>query len=140
MRTNRAASEGFTLLEILIVILIIGLLTGIVGPRLMSHIGKSEVTTARAQIDAFTKALGAYRLDMGQYPTQQQGLRALVEAPAGDSRWRGPYLGGAIPKDPWGQDYIYRNPGSQGREFEVISYGRDRSPGGQQDDADVVGH
>ncbi len=129
--------RGFTLLELLIVVLIIGLLTGIVAPRFMAQINRSEVTTARAQIDALTKAVQTYRIDMGQYPTNERGLRALIESP-GDPRWRGPYMQGVIPKDPWGQAYQYRSPAEQGRDFDVRSLGRDRAPGGQGDDADVT--
>lgn len=133
-------SGGFTLLELLIVILIIGLLTGIVGPRFMAQINRSEQTTARAQIDALSKAVDAYRIDMGRYPANDVGLRALVQ-PANDARWRGPYLNGAInseiPPDPWGLPYQYRSPGAQGRDFDIVSLGRDRAPGGAGEDADL---
>jgi general secretion pathway protein G len=134
---HRRATRGFTLLELLVVVLIIGLLTGIVGPRLMGQIGRSEVTAARAQIDAFDKAVQAYRLDMGQFPTTDQGLRVLVTAPGSDARWRGPYLKGSIPNDPWGMPYQYRVPGSSGRDYDIVSYGRDKSAGGSGDDADL---
>lgn len=134
---HRRATRGFTLLELLVVVLIIGLLTGIVGPRLMGQIGRSEVTAARAQIDAFDKAVQAYRLDMGQFPTTDQGLRVLLTAPGSDTRWRGPYLKGAIPNDPWGMPYQYRAPGSNGRDYDIVSYGRDKSAGGSGDDADL---
>lgn len=133
-------SRGFTLLELLVVVLIVGLLTGIVAPRFMAQISRSEVTTARAQIDALAKAVLAYRVDMGVYPANDVGLRALVEPP-NDPRWRGPYLsiasGAAIPRDPWGSPYRYRSPGSQGRDFEILSLGRDRAPNGTGDDADL---
>jgi general secretion pathway protein G len=129
--------RGFTLLELLVVILIIGLLTGIVAPRLMGQIERSERTAARAQIDAFDKALQAFRIDMGRYPSSSEGLLALQEAPAGDPRWRGPYLKGGVPRDPWGGDYLYQAPGSNGREFDLLSHGRDRNHGGVGDDADI---
>lgn len=129
--------RGFTLLELLVVVLIIGLLAGIVAPRFMAQISRSEVTTARAQMDALAKAINAYRLDMGRYPPASPGLRALLESP-GDPRWRGPYMEGAIPPDPWGSAYQYRSPGEQGRDFEIRSLGRDRAPGGSGDDADLV--
>ena len=133
-------STGFTLLELLIVLLIIGLLTGIVGPRFMSQMNRSETTTARAQIDALSKAVQAYRIDMGRYPGNDVGLKALVQPPA-DPRWHGPYLNsitnGEIPLDPWGSPYVYRSPGAQGRDFDILSYGRDRAPGGTGDDADI---
>ena len=129
--------RGFTLLELLVVILIIGLLTGIVAPRFMSQISRSEVTTARAQMDAFRKAIEAFRIDNGRYPTTAEGLDALVTAPAGATRWNGPYLQGAIPLDPWGTKYQYQSPGPDGRDYEILSYGRDRAPGGTGDDADI---
>ena len=131
------AIRGFTLLELLVVILIIGLLTGIVGPRFLSQIGRSEVTTARAQMDAFDKALQAYRIDMGRYPTTAEGLQALVTAPGNDPRWRGPYLKGDVPKDPWGTPYGYANPSTRGKDFDLTSLGHDRAPGGTGDDADL---
>lgn len=130
--------RGFTLLELLVVILIIGLLTGIVGPRLLSQITKSEVTTAKAQMDALAKALQAYRIDTGRFPTTAEGLQALAQQPANEARWRGPYLDGALPDDPWGSPYQYRAPGQNGREYELLSYGKDRSAGGSGDDADLV--
>jgi general secretion pathway protein G len=133
-----ASRRGFTLLELLVVILIIGLLTGIVGPRFLGQIGRSEVTAAKAQLDAFDKALQAYRIDTGRFPTTAQGLQALLVAPADEPRWRGPYLRGALPQDPWGSAYQYRAPGLQGQEFELLSLGKDRAPGGTDDDADLT--
>lgn len=129
--------RGFTLLELLVVILIIGLLTGIVAPRFMGQISRSEATTARAQLDALDKALQAYRIDTGRYPGAGQGLRALVTQPGDEPRWRGPYLQGDLPADPWGTAYVYRTPGPSGRDYELMSYGRDRAPGGSGDDADI---
>jgi general secretion pathway protein G len=136
--TRALRRRGFTLLELLVVILIIGLLTGIVGPRLMNQISRSEITTARAQIDALAKALQAYRIDTGRFPSSGQGLQALVQQPADEPRWRGPYLDGAVPEDPWGSAYQYRAPGQNGREYELQSYGKDRVAGGSGDDADIV--
>ena len=133
-----AKTRGFTLLELLVVILIIGLLTGIVAPRFMGQVSRSEVTTARAQLDALDKALQSYRLDTGRFPTTAQGLKALVTQPGDESRWRGPYLQGEVPADPWGQAYQYRSPGANGRDFEVMSLGKDRAPGGSGDDADLA--
>ncbi len=130
--------RGFTLLELLVVILIIGLLTGIVAPRFMSQISRSEVTTAHAQMDAFRKAIEAFRIDNGRYPTTAEGLDALVAAPSGATRWNGPYLLGAIPVDPWGTKYQYQAPGPNGRDYQILSYGRDRAPGGTGDDADIA--
>lgn len=142
MTTSRAPrlrrTQGFTLLELLVVILIIGLLTGIVAPRFMAQIGRSEATAARAQLDAFDKALQAYRIDTGRYPSTAQGLRALVTQPSDESRWRGPYMRDEIPFDPWGGAYQYRYPGSNGHDYDLLSYGRDKAPGGIGDDADIV--
>jgi general secretion pathway protein G len=133
-----APQRGFTLLELLVVILIIGLLTGIVAPRFMSQISRSEVTTARAQLDAFRKAVEAFRIDNGRYPTTAEGLDVLVVAPADAPRWHGPYLQNAIPLDPWGTRYEYRAPGSNGHDYDLTSLGRDRAPGGAGDDADIT--
>lgn len=129
--------RGFTLLELLVVMVIIGLLAGYVGPRFFSQIGKSEVNTARAQIDAFEKALDQYRLDVGRYPATEQGLDALMTAPAGASRWQGPYLRKAVPADPWGNLYRYRHPGEHG-EYDIFSYGADGQPGGEGTSADIT--
>ena len=131
-------STGFTLLELLVVILIIGLLTGIVAPRFLSQIGRSETTTAKAQIANFDKALESFRIDMGRYPTESEGLKALVTAPGGDARWRGPYMKDDIPNDPWGTPYVYHYPGTRGKDFDIVSLGRDRAVGGSGDDADIT--
>lgn len=115
---------------------IIGLLAGYVAPRYFAQVGKSEVKIARAQIDAFEKALEAYRLDVGRYPTTEQGLAALMQQPAGVAKWQGPYLKKAVPPDPWGNAYLYKFPGEHG-EFDLLSYGRDGKAGGQGEDADI---
>lgn len=138
MNTPVRNSRGFTLLELLVVILIIGLLTGIVAPRLMGQISRSERTVARGQIDAFDKALDAFRMDMGRYPSTAEGLAALQQAPGADARWHGPYLKGGVPADPWGSPYQYQYPGTQGRDFDLLSLGRDHAPGGSGDDADIT--
>ena len=129
--------RGFTLLELLVVMVIIGVLAGYVGPRFFSQIDKSEVTTARAQIDAFEKGLDQYRIDLGRYPSTEQGLQALVSAPAGEARWRGPYLRKAVPADPWGNAYVYRQPGEHG-EYDILSLGADGKPGGEDANADIA--
>lgn len=128
--------SGFTLLELLVVMVIIGLLAGYVGPKYFSQIGKSEVKTARAQIDALEKALDQYRLDIGHYPTTEQGLAALMNKPANEARWEGPYLKKTVPNDPWGNSYVYKQPGSRG-EFDLMSYGKDGQPGGSDQSADI---
>jgi len=128
---------GFTLLELLVVMVIIGLLAGYVAPRYFSQVGKSEVKVTRAQIDAFEKALETYRLDVGRYPTTEQGLEALNKAPVGTPKWQGPYLKKAVPPDPWGKPYLYKYPGEHG-DYDLFSYGRDGRPGGQNEDADIT--
>ena len=134
---RRHAGAGFTLLELLVVMVIIGLLASYVAPRFFDQIGKSEVKAARAQLNAFEKALGTYRLDTGHFPTTDQGLRALVERPSDDPRWSGPYLSKALPLDPWGRAYIYRQPGEQGHDYELKSLGKDGLQGGSAEAADI---
>ncbi len=131
-----ASSAGFTLLELLVVIVIIGLLAGYVAPRYFAQVGKSEVQVAKAQIDALEKALDQYRLDTRHYPNVDQGLSALVERPGDEPSWNGPYLRKAVPNDPWGHPYVYRTPGQKG-EFDLFSYGRDGKAGGNGEDADI---
>lgn len=130
-------NKGFTLLELLVVIVIIGLLAGFVAPRYFSQVGKSEIQVARAQIDSFEKALDQYRLDTRRYPSSEQGLRALVEKPANEPQWGGPYLRKEVPLDPWGRPYIYRAPGSKG-DYDIVSYGKDGQPGGTGEAADIA--
>jgi len=130
------AVKGFTLLELLVVMVIIGLLAGYVAPKYFSQIGKSETKIARAQIDALEKALETYRLDTGKLPTSAQGLQALATQPPGESKWGGPYLKKAVPSDPWGNPYQYRQPGEHG-EADIYSYGRDGTPGGDGEAADI---
>ena len=129
-------NSGFTLLELLVVIVIIGLLAGYVAPRYFSQVGRSEVQVARAQIESLEKALDQYRLDVRRYPAADEGLEALVAKPAGAENWQGPYLKKAVPNDPWGRAYVYRVPGEKA-EFELISFGRDGKPGGSGEDADI---
>ena len=134
---SRAGRQrGFTLLELLVVVAIIGLLVAYVGPRYVSQIGKSETAAARAQIEALAKALDAFRLDTGHYPSAAQGLAALRERPAGEVKWNGPYLQKDVPADPWGKTYVYRAPGGKG-DFDLISFGRDGAPGGSGENADI---
>lgn len=127
--------RGFTLLELLVVVAIIGLLAAYVGPRYFSQIGKSESAMAKAQIEAFSKAIDQYRLDVGRFPTTEQGLAVLVTSPGGN-KWKGPYLAKDLPTDPWGAPYRYSSPGPKG-DFEILSYGKDGLPGGAGDDADI---
>lgn len=145
MTSNRAVRAarpaprpaGFTLLELLVVMVIIGLLAGYVGPKLFGQIGKSEVKVTRAQIDGFAKSLDQYRIDTGHYPSTEQGLASLIAQPAGETKWSGPYLAKGVPKDPWGNDYHYASPGEHG-DYDLQSYGRDGRPGGDGEDADIV--
>lgn len=136
-RSKSCFTRGFTLLELLVVMVIIGLLVGYVGPRYFSQIGKSEVKTAQSQIQSFAKSLDMYRLDTGVYPTTEQGLAALMQKPANEARWNGPYLQKAAPADPWGQQYVYKSPGEHG-EYDLMSYGKDRQPGGSGEAADIT--
>lgn len=134
---NPRVARGFTLLELLVVLVILGLLVGIVAPRFFGQVGKSEVKVAKAQIRALEDALDQYRLDVGRYPGNEQGLPALTIQPAGEARWQGPYLKKAVPSDPWGNAYQYRSPGEHG-EFDLFSFGKDGQPGGSGEAADVT--
>jgi general secretion pathway protein G len=139
MRQNSAFKEhgGFTLLELLVVMVIIGLLAGYVGPKYFGQIGKSETKVARAQLDALEKALDQYRLDTGHYPAPESGLAALIQKPPNEAKWDGPYLKKIVPMDPWGRPYIYKLPGEHG-EYDLVSYGKDGQPGGTGEASDIV--
>jgi len=130
------AQRGFTLLELLVVMVIIGLLAGYVGPKYFAQIGKSEIKAAKAQIDSLGKSLDQYRLDTGHYPSTEQGLNALVTKPANEPKWDGPYLKKAVPNDPWGKPYQYKIPGEHS-EVDIYSFGRDGASGGSGDGADI---
>lgn len=132
-------AAGFTLLELLVVVAIIGLLAAYVGPRYVAQLNKSEMTAAKTQIEAIARALESYRLDNGNYPSPETGLRALRDRPTNQPRWNGPYLQKDVPVDPWGNAYVYRltNAASIGRDFELFSLGRDGRPGGAGENADI---
>jgi general secretion pathway protein G len=127
---------GFTLIELLVVVVIIGLLAGLVAPRYFGQVGKSNVNIARAQIDSLGKALDTYRLDIGAYPTTDQGLQALITKPDGVDRWSGPYLQKQVPPDPWSRPYRYKSPGDHG-DYDLYSYGADGQPGGTGENVDI---
>jgi len=131
---------GFTLLELLVVVLIIGLLAGFVAPRYFGQVGKSEVNVAKAQIDALEKALDQYRLDTGHYPSTEAGLVSLVQRPQNEAKWSGPYLRKDVPLDPWSRPYVYKMPGEKGGDFDILSYGKDGQPGGTGENADITNH
>jgi general secretion pathway protein G len=135
-QTVRGAA-GFTLLELLVVMVIIGMLAAFVAPRYFSQVGKSRVKAARAQIDALDKAVEQFRLDTGRLPSSEEGLAALNTAPPGITGWEGPYLKKAVPPDPWGHPYVYAAPGSHDNDFDLQSYGRDGQSGGSGEDADI---
>ena len=128
---------GFTLLELLVVMVIIGLLASYVGPKYFLQIGKSEIKAARAQIDGFEKALEQYRIDTGRFPSTEQGLQALFVKPGSEAKWGGPYLKKAPPPDAWGQPYQYKSPGEHG-DFDLYSYGKDGRAGGSGEGADIT--
>lgn len=128
---------GFTLLELLVVIVIIGLLAGLVAPRYFDQVGKSNTKVAKAQIESLEKSLDQYRLDVGRYPTSEQGLAALNTKPANVDKWQGPYLKKAVPADPWGNAYQYKSPGEHG-EYDLASLGSDGQVGGTGEAADVT--
>ena len=131
------ANKGFTLLELLVVMVIIGLLAGYVGPKYFAQIGKSEIKMTQAQISALDKALQQYRLDVGHYPTTEQGLAALMTKPAGEQRWDGPYMQKDVPLDPWDFPYVFKSPGEHG-DYDLLSMGKDGQPGGDGDAADIT--
>jgi general secretion pathway protein G len=143
MRQRRGSGRlGFTLIEILVVITVIGLLAALVGPRILGRVSEAKSATAKAQVELLSVALDNYRLDNGSYPTTEQGLAALQEKPTRDPaplNWRGPYLKRSIPADPWGRPYLYRSPGEHDPGGnDLSSLGKDGQPGGEGEDADIT--
>jgi general secretion pathway protein G len=135
---RRRRQRGFTLIEIMVVMVIIGLLMALVGPNLIGRSEKAKVQAAAMQIERLGTVLDTYRLDTGRYPTSQEGLNVLVQKPMGVDRWDGPYLTKGIPKDPWDRPYVYRSPGDGGRPYDLYSFGADGTPGGQNENRDVT--
>ena len=131
---RRAA--GFTLVELLVVLAILALLAGLVGPRLMNQFGGAKVKTTRLQIEELTKTLDVYKLDVGSYPTTEEGLQALMTKPSAAKNWNGPYMKGQLPQDPWNKPYQYAL--SAGGEVGITSLGADGAPGGEGENADIT--
>ncbi len=140
MKKNHTPSQsGFTLLELLVVLGIIAMLAGIVGPQVMKHMGESKTKAAKVQIEDLSATLDMYKLDLGRYPTTEEGLKALIESPDNAKRWNGPYLqkSNKIPLDPWQNEYHYVSPGEHGK-FDLFSYGADNKEGGEGEDQDLL--
>jgi general secretion pathway protein G len=137
-KVRLGSSEGYTLLELLVVLAIIALLVGFVAPKMMGYLGRAKADAAKVQLHNVSTAIELYRLDAGAYPTEAEGLRALLEKPGAADHWNGPYLTRADGiLDPWGQPFIYKQPGQHG-DYDLMSYGADKKPGGEGDDADVT--
>jgi general secretion pathway protein G len=138
MSRSRLAEQGFTLVEMLVVITIIALIMALVGPRVLNFLGESKAKAAKIQIQSLASALDLYALDTGRYPSSSEGLEALMQRPGGVGSWSGPYLkGDVIPKDPWGHQYVYRSPGQRG-PYDILSYGSDGQEGGTGAAADIT--
>ena len=136
--THPNGQRGFTLIELLVVLVILGLLAGLVGPHVLRYLGSAKSDTAALQIEELGAGLDLYHLEVGHYPTTEEGLKALVEQPAGANRWNGPYLKKkSIPADPWGNEYHYRSPGEHS-QYDLYSLGNDNMEGGEGENADIV--
>jgi general secretion pathway protein G len=137
-RRRRYLQRGVTLIEMMVVVTIIALFSALVLPKMFRRADAARVTAARAQINGFLTALGAYKLDTSLWPSNEQGLNALRMRPEGLANWNGPYLPQDVPNDPWGNPYVYKYPGEHGDEPDIVSYGADRAPGGEDVNADIL--
>jgi general secretion pathway protein G len=136
LNKQKRRDAGFTLIELMIVLFILGLLAALVAPRLMGRVGQAKIKSAHAQIQLLATALDLYHLDVGRYPSEEEGLRSLRDKPESATTWGGPYLDKPVPKDPWGRDYIYKAPGEHG-PYDLYSMGADGQPGGESENADI---
>lgn len=138
MRKRNSGQAGVTLIEMMVVVTIIALFAALVLPKMMHQADRAKVTKAKADINGFSTALGAYKLDTGTFPSTEQGLKALREKPEGVENWQGPYVQKEIGMDPWNHPYIYHYPGDHGDEPDIVSLGLDGQPGGEDFNADIV--
>lgn len=136
MLKAKKAQSGITLVEMLVVLAIIGLLAGLVGPAVLNQLGGAKTKTAAVQIKDFEQSLEMFKLDVGRFPTTQEGLKSLVTKPTAVNGWNGPYLKSGLPQDPWNRDYMYKSPGEKS-EVDIYSYGQDGAPGGEGENSDV---
>jgi general secretion pathway protein G len=134
---KKRKEKGFSLIELLIVMVILGLLAALVAPKMFGKTDKAKQNAAQTQISFFESGLDTFRLDVGRFPTTEEGLQALRVSPDGDEKWEGPYLPKEVPLDPWGNPYVYRYPGEHGY-YDIISYGADGLPGGEGVNTDIV--
>lgn len=139
MKRKDQRQAGFTLIELMIVLFILGLLAALVAPRLMGRVGKAKQKAAQAQIQMLSTALDLFHLDVGRYPTDDEGLKVLVQKPDNLPQWSGPYLDKGVPKDPWGREYIYKFPGEHGT-YDLSTLGADGAPGGEGENTDFDNH